>query len=94
MAKLQNHATKLEKSLFNQKTRKLRDLVSQFDVKEDVVGRFKSRVEDFAFRDHLTNFTEDTIPGAEDIVTLANLNDSIISFTNSLSLDSFSEEVT
>ena len=86
LAKLQQHTEKLEKKLKFYKARKLRTLSE--NLEEDVVARFHSRVEDFSFRDQMRRFTSDYFPEVEDMVTLANLSESILSFNNSLLLNS------
>ena len=82
LAKLKLHLKKLSKNLIKQKTRKLNDISQHLDV--DVVSRFTSRADDFSFRDTLWNFTTDFYPEVNDIVTLANLNDSISVMNNSI----------
>ena len=82
LAKLKLHLKKLSNNLIKQKSRKLNDISQHLDV--DVVSRFTSRADDFCFRDTLWNFTTDFYPEVNDIVTLANLNDSISVMNNSI----------
>ena len=75
------------KKLKCQKSRKLRTLSEHLE--EDVLSRFLSRIEDFRFRDQMKRFTNDYFPEIEDIVTLTNLSESILSFNNSLCFNNF-----
>ena len=83
LAKVVTHAAKLEKKLKTQKLKKLRDLCNHLH-EDDVAPRFESRVLDFHFRDQLQTLVQDTFPEVEDIVTLANLNNSILNFSQIL----------
>ena len=67
LAKLKEHLSKHSTKLIKQKSRKLKDISRHLD--DDVVERFTSRMNDFAFRDVLWNFTNDFYPEVNDIVT-------------------------
>ena len=82
IAKVRNHITNLERKLLRQKSRKLRDLSGELG--EVVIQRFVSRVEDFDFGVQLKKLSVDEYPDAEDIVTLANLNESICNLNKTL----------
>ena len=83
LAKLCQHGENLEKKLTYHKSKKLRNLSNHID-NEDVAGRFCTRASDFYFRDQVKELSADIFPEVNDIVTLANLNNSILDFSEVL----------